>query len=284
MLQQQKENGWALDTDIPWNTLQISAPLLPLDLLFQKVPGLTAEERLAISQFLGLMAVKAIAEHEHLLGVIQSQCTTRVAEAVDASEGMRPLMERFFEEEKKHSAAFSQYITEFTQKAGIAPSDLETVLPKFSANSLFTKFALLNNALGGNAIWHLIQITEHESIDLYRFLKETSVEIDPLYFTLNRLHYEEEIRHISFPPLVIRLAKPKSQKFNQKFARLLHAVWMVTQFVRLRHISSLKNKHFFFNSLHSAQKKVKLRQCFSFLLNTGLVILRGQRFSVRIAQ
>jgi hypothetical protein len=283
-LAHQAANEWDLERDVPWQAIDSQKPLIPLDSLFSKIPGITPEERVALSQLLGLMTVKAIGEHEHVLSAIREHCERHVNPNVPNVEDLKLLMNQFFSEEAKHSAAFARYVSTFAQDAGISLSDLNQILPTFSARSWFTKIILWNGRLGGNAAWHLMQLTEHESVDLFRYLKTIDNTIDPLYYNLHRLHYEEELRHISFPPIIIRQGnfRKSTQQLNSRFARGVHAFWMLVQFMRLSHIHRLRNRHPFFAALQSAKQKIGWRRYLTFLFHAGNVVLKGQRFSTRI--
>jgi hypothetical protein len=276
LLERQKNLEWDLDHDLPWESLNPSLPLLPLETL--AVPSsLTSDERLALSQFLGLMAIAAIAEHENILGVIREKCTPRI------SASLLPLAEQFFKEEAKHSDAFFRYVSSFAQRLNIPMESLKKILPRLAESSWITRAFLVNHFFGGRAIWHLVQATELESIDLYRYLKTSGGVIEPLYFDLNRLHYEEETRHISVPPLILAAAKKdRGEKFDRKFARALHLIWAFFQFFRLGHLRSLRTEHPFFRDVHAAYQKMSFRQKLALFRHTQIYILGGRRLHTQL--
>lgn len=273
LLEKQKRLEWDLDNDLPWEALATHLPLLPMDGL--PLPeSITANERLALSQFLGIMAIAAIAEHESILGVLKTRCMAGI------SPSMLPITEQFFKEESKHSAAFARYIRHFAQKQGIPISFLEKVLPKLGRKSWTTRAFVLNHSLGGNAIWHLVQATELESIDLYRYLKNSHETLEPLYLALNRLHYEEETRHISVPPLI--LARANGRKLDRKFSRWFHLFWAFRQFLRLGRLREIQAEHPFFKKTYSALQKLSLRQRLSLFYHIQIYIFSGRRLHTQL--
>lgn len=270
LLTQQKAQEWNLDTDLDWGSFHSQLPLLPLKGL--PIPiTMTPQERLALSQFLGVVVISAIGSHESILGLLKEECTKNI------SEPLLPLTEQFFAEESKHSAAFSRYIALFAEKIAVRIESLRKVLPSLQRNSWVTGAFLVNQRLGGNAIWNLVQTTELESIDLYRYLESAREAVEPLYLELNRLHHEEETRHISVPPLILASLNGTRSSFDRKFARVLHLVWAMRQLLRFRHLRSLQKESPFFSEVYAAFRKLSFAQKISIVQHIQLYLLSGRR-------
>ncbi len=283
ILNEQRRHEWDAETDIPWTQLDVTRPLLPLDRL-ELGQALTCErERLVVSQFLGLVLIQAIAQHEAILGVIRDRCVASIVRRHELGPGATALLEQFFEEEAKHSGAFARYVSEFASVQGFPEATLTSLLPKYSRDSWFTKLFLLNSRLGGNAVWHLVHLTELESIDLFRYLRATDpdAQVEPVYFALNRLHYEEEVRHISVPPLVLNFSASRFWKnFNRRLAQTSHVLWSVVQLRRLGKLRHGASAHPFFTDLRSAYAKITWGQYLSVLRSLFTYIWSGRRVVV----
>ncbi len=270
---QNKSLGWELEKDIDWKSLDTSKPLLPLEPLGVERFSLDKNQKLVLSQFLGLMAIRAIAQHEEILGVIRSQCTQRLNASAELT--------RFFEEEAKHSAAFDKYVETFAKIQGIRIDSLKKILPRFSKHSWLTKIFLLNNAFKGDAIWQLVHITELESIDLYRFLRDSGMDLEPVFRELNRLHYEEEIGHISIPPMVLNSLRGSGKRTSSWFPRVLHALWGISQFRHLWHLKALRQEHVFFCDLDEVCKKISVIEMSGLFKAIYLYVISGKRIRLK---
>lgn len=230
----QEEKQWDLERDLPWDAFETTRPLLPDCRALAEALALTPAEELACSQLLGLMAVQAISEHEKILGVVRELCWRRPLARLDAGEDVVKLGEQFFKEEAKHSLAFARYVETFARGRGIGVEELRAVLPSYRARSWSTGLFLLNSLCGGRAIWWLVMITEEESLALFRDIRSRKAEIEPLFYALNQHHFEEEIRHSSYAPLMLRMLG--TSRLDFLLAEALHRVWVLRQLFRLRRL------------------------------------------------
>jgi len=276
MLRTQKAQEWHIDGNVPWTKLDVRQPLMPTSLFRHST--LTENEWVALAQLLGLMSIAAISQHEAVMGAIEQQSLNGVDLGHESAGNLKPLLDQFFREESKHSEAFARYIELFAKQKGIDLSDLKRLLPQLPRTSWITRGFLFLNWLGGNAIWHLVQMTELESIDLYRFLLDSGANVEPLFLELNRLHYEEEVRHISVPALVLQAKGPSpARRLNLVAARLLHSLWAIGQFRRLYQLRRLRHVHPFFAELYTGCTKLSFRLIASSLTSIHSYVLSGRR-------
>lgn len=258
----QEEKQWDIDTDIPWASLDPTKPLLPRVPAFTAALGLTADEELAFSQVLGLMAVQAISEHEKVLGAVKERCWTKPLSGVGTPDDVAHLGEQFFREEAKHAEAFGRYVAGYAAALGVELADLKSILPTYDRDSLTTRLFALNSALGGRAMWWLVMITEEESLALFRRLRDAEGDVDPLFYELNRQHFDEEIRHMSYAPLMLRHLSSGAwpfQRYIMQFdyltAEVLHVAWLLKQMTRLKRVHLLRAKHPAFARLSDVMRK-----------------------------
>lgn len=249
----QEEKQWDLERDLPWASLDATRALLPDCRALADALTLTPAEELACSQLLGLMAVQAISEHEKILGVVRDLCWRRPLARIDAGDDVVKLGEQFFKEEAKHSLAFARYVETFAQGRGIDAASLHAVLPSYRARSWSTAAFVLNSLLGGRAIWWLVMITEEESLALFRDIRSRKAEVEPLFFALNQQHFEEEIRHSSYAPLMLRMLGTSRADFL--LAETLHRVWVLRQLLRLRRLGRSTETSGFYADLRSVLAK-----------------------------
>ncbi len=53
-------------------------------------------------------------------------------------------------------------------------------------------------ARGGLSFWWIVLLAEEESPLIYKYLEESTGDIEPLYLRIHRKHFEEEARHATF--------------------------------------------------------------------------------------
>ena len=113
-LSTQKKNQWNIDSDIPWEqSIDSKKEFLPIaHLPFSQ--GLSSNEKSYFSQFLGILAIKTISDHERIL-----QSFKKVSFEKSINETISPdlykLGEEFFIEEAKHANMFDRFIENMSQ-------------------------------------------------------------------------------------------------------------------------------------------------------------------------
>jgi len=273
MLRLQEAQEWDIEADIHWNNHHQTWQLIPNCQGFAKTYLLNDQEQVVFSQFLGLMAVKAISQHEKILASVQEDCWRKPLQKKNSNCDYRELGEQFFKEEAKHSKAFAKYIDVFAASRNMDINELNSILPEYK-NSWMASIFKWNSKLGGRAIWWLVMITEEESLALFRSIRSHKKAVDPLFYELNECHFQEEIRHSSYAPLMLRELTASKMAWPFKFdfilANLLHKVWIGLQIWKLRKVTKLEQSHPFFGTLNRVYKKINrlsLRKKLSLLRN-----------------
>jgi hypothetical protein len=267
-LEIQKDRAWDIEKDLPWFLgCDVRCDLVPIDENFALLPGITARERLVLGQGIGILAAKAISEHERVLNLLKDKCWARTLGEGEASSDLFEMGEQFFTEEAKHSQAFARYVEKFAHAHHVSVDELNAYLPQYDENSFITSLYKLDAQLGGKALWWTVAATEEESIELYKSLHAKKDHIDPLFYTLNRLHFEEEVRHSSYAYDILKL-KPRSffagllQRSDFLFSRVLQAAWLFKQLRRFRGISALGHHDPFFAELGAILDKMNSQPLF----------------------
>ena len=264
MMLLQTAKSWDPEQDLDWSTLNPQRALLPLSQGLSSALDLSEAEQLALSQLAGLMAAQSISQHEKVLDVVRHDSWSLPAQKFKMDADLCALGEEFFRDEQKHAETFARYVTLFAANQKIPYADLSKILPVFRPQSWLTKLMTLNSILGGRAVWWLVMLTEEESLSIFRILKAHAEKTDPLYFNVHRLHYEEEVRHMSYAPHMLnflKLAHAKSQfaAFFQKFdfiqTYVLHMIWIISQVLRLRHLKKYQGENPFMQRLKSTYEK-----------------------------
>lgn len=255
----QKRSAWDLSNDIPWQLgIDLDKSFLPLDDEALAFPGASAEQRLALSQWMGLVVNATIAEMEDALPKLRLSGWQRILEEYPVGPEMWELGDLFFEEEAKHSQAFSRYLTMFAETTGIDRATLDALLPK--AYGSFFQRSITKNALsGGHAFWWIVEAVEEISIAIYAELFRSRRAIDPLYFELHRRHLEEEARHANYAFLMLKvvdLSETTLRRFLHKrvdllVAEIVSGPWVVTELYKFFRVKELKDQHPFFATLAS---------------------------------
>ncbi len=261
----QKKYAWDLDKQIPWHLgVDTSSYLLPLDCQSIAFPGASAEQKLAISQLLGLIVNSTIAELEDVITKLRYTCWIEILRSYPVGPELEQLGELFFEEEQKHSKAFHKYNLTFCRDLGIDVSDLNRLIPK-AYGSLFLKAITQNAKFGGHAFWWVVAAVEEVSIDLYKNISPFKKEIDPLFHEVHLRHMEEESRHHNYAFLMLEVIRERqksvSDYFFSKTDRALGQVftsgWVVAELSKVFEAKKFKHKHPFFETLASCEPLFK---------------------------
>ncbi len=260
LTKKQKDAAWDLETSIAWDTsLNLDRPLVALDDKSLTFPGASQEQRLVISQFMGLIISACICEMEEALLRMRKECWQDLHENIPVSPEFIELGECFFEEEKKHSQAFRRYISKFAETTGIDEHTLIDLLPKVENTT--SEFILRQNMKqGGQCFWWIVAIVEQQFLTLYHTLRPFKDNIEPLYYDLHQKHFEEEARHAPFPYLVLELLATRNHRITRAMhtkldlvaAQLIQSAWAIHSLSRIKKIKKLEKEHPFFQTLTSA--------------------------------
>lgn len=261
LLKMQRENGWDLEDSIEWSTaIDLNKPLVALDEGALFFPGASQEERLVVSQMMGLIIASTICEMEECLVRVRKVAFENVVKRYPVSPEFIELGEQFFAEEVKHSQAFRRYMTLFAHATGVDLNDLKSVLPQIEKSK--TEWLLKKNLeTGGSAFWWIVAEVEQEFLLLYNTLSPFKSLIEPLYFDLHRKHFEEEARHAPFPFLMLELLLTRDKSFkgyvhsksDLMISQLVQTFWTAHSLTRIKAIRKLADKHPFYASLARMQ-------------------------------
>lgn len=263
----QKVHGWDLEHDLVWDQgVDLSKFLLPIEKKSNFFPSASFDERRVISQILGLIVASSIAEMESIAVELKEPTWERLLKKYPVNPELYELGNHFYEDENKHSQAFKKYIDKFAEALNVDPSDLKSILPQ-SNKTLLKQVFKLNSLAGGMAIWWLIAAFEEESILFFRYIKDHKENIDPLYYNLHRLHFEEEIRHKSYAFMMLKVHEefettPHTlflKKLDFIVAEILNLTWTFNQLGNLKKLKQLQNHHPFFNTLLSLSETLGQR-------------------------
>jgi len=261
----QKKYAWDLEKQIPWNIrTDPKRYFLPIDSDAIAFPGASKEQKLAISQLLGLIVNSTVAELEDVIEKVRFDCWSKILRDYPVGPELTELGELFFEEEKKHSQAFNRYNLVFCQDLGIDIDDLNRLLPK-AYGSLFVKSIRYNAKWGGHAFWWVVAAVEEVSIDLYKNLSPFKVEIDPLFHQVHLKHMEEESRHHNYAFLMLELIRERNKSISDFFfsktdkvvGQMFSTGWVVAELNKVFEAKHLKHKHPFFEVIASCEKLFK---------------------------
>jgi hypothetical protein len=255
----QKKHAWDLDEDIPWH-LGIDATkfFLPLDDQSIAFPGASAEQQLALSQFMGLVVNATISEMEDALPKLKYSGWQRLLDEYPVGPEIVELGEMFFEEEAKHARAFGKFLDIFCNALNVEREELDSLLPK-AYGSNFQRAITQNAYHGGHAFWWVVASVEEVSISIYHQIFRHRQHIDPLYFQLHRRHLEEESRHANYAFLMLNLISQKPtdirtaihRKVDFIISQLVGAPWVITELYKFFNVKELRHRHPFFEVLAS---------------------------------
>jgi hypothetical protein len=257
LLYVQKARGIDFDRDINWSqSIDLSKSLLPLDTNAILFPNANPQQRLVISQLMGLIVAATISELEDVAIQLKIPTWENVLRKYPVNPEIYELGKHFYEDEKKHSLAFKRYIDLFAESVNIDPADLKKFLPKGS-KSLTSKMYKLNSLAGGMAVWWLIAAVEEESILIFDYMKNMKEDVDPLYYQLHKCHHEEEVRHKSYASIMLQINQdfarsPQALLFKKLdfiVAEVLNITWTFNQLLKIKQLKKLSNHHPFFKTL-----------------------------------
>jgi predicted metal-dependent hydrolase len=263
MLHVQRAHVIDFSAQIEWSRgVDLNCPLLPLDSNAIAFPEASDEQRLVISQLMGLIVASTIAELEEVACKLKGPCWEKLLRKFPVNPELFELGELFFDDEKKHSMAFNRYIELFANKVNVAPEELKALLPS-SQNSFSQKIYHLNSLAGGMAMWWLIAAVEEESLLIHDLMRPHRSQIDPLYYNIHRCHFEEEIRHKSYAQMMLQVnnemnCAPQAllfKKLDFMIAEMLNLHWTFNQLFKVRNLKALKGRHEFFEILAGIPKR-----------------------------
>ena len=264
-IQIQNAHAWDLEQDIPWNLgIDVGKDLLPAIGGKHIVPDCTEDEGIVFSQALGLVTAAAIAEHEKILVEMKKNFYYDIIKRYDVCDDFKTLGEMFFQDESKHSQVFNRYIDLYAGQLNVTPEELRSILPIHERKSIFSFLFKLNSIMGGMAFWWTVFTTEEHSMAIYRMIRPMKDKIDPLYFTIHKLHFEEEVRHASFAQSMINLYRREDSSLLEKvlkkmdfvIADVIEKLWMIAQYKRFTKVSKFKERHPFFQTLTGIIEKI----------------------------
>ncbi len=264
-LQDQKQHVWDLDQDISWNTgIDMSKGFLPLDQDSIAFPNATYEQKLALSQFMGLVVNSTISEMEDVAVKIRDIAWRKILDSYPVNPEMYELGEQFFAEEAKHSSLFQKFNEMFCQTNNIDPQELNIILPR-AYGSRFQKAIIKNAKSGGHAFWWIVAMVEEVALLIYQNLYKDRKSIDPLYFVIHKKHFEEESKHTNYAFLMLDLIKKRNNQAKQKihnrfdliYSELFSIPWIITELKRVLLVKDFSERNDFFKRLNSCIPLIK---------------------------
>jgi len=259
ILERQKKLSWDFEASIPWSGgIDLTKPFVPLDHDNFLFPDASPEQRLAISQYLGLVIAQTFGEMETALIQTKEVVWRKNLDRYPISPEFEALGEQFFTEEEKHSRMFKRYLKAFAKETGVKYEELHSMLPAVSG-TLLEKTLRLNSDIGGHALWWVLTLVEEVSILIYKQLRPFKKTLDPLYFELHHLHFQEEVRHSPYSYWMIEhlykrnksLSNIVFRKTDFMLAQGLEIAWTFSSFSRIKNTFWLRNKHPFYKTLLS---------------------------------
>lgn len=264
-IRSQKTHAWDLDTSLAWGKgIDLAKPFLPLDADAIAFPGISNEQRLALSQMVGLIVNKAIAETESVIHKLREVAWQRSLRQFPANPELEELGHLFFEEELKHSAAFNRYNDLFCKEVGLDREVLDGLLPKVWG-TLFMKGIFANARAGGTAFWWIVASVEEVSIETYKELHPWREGVDPLYLQLHLRHLEEESRHRNYAFLMLDIMgrQPSSlrrritSKADLLLAQGLSTTWVIGEMNKALGVKKFAHLHPWLSTVASCLPHMK---------------------------
>ncbi len=255
----QTKNAWDVDTCVDWSqAVNPMKMLLPLDDSSIAFPGASSEQKLALSQLMGLIVNATISEMEDCLPRLKNFAWDRVLREYPVGPELEALGEQFFVEEAKHAAAFKRYLTSFATAQGLELDDLDRLLPK-AFGSHFQSAIIRNAKSGGQAFWWIVSNVEEVSINIFKGIYRNRSTVDPLFYQLHRRHLEEESRHANYAYLMINLLDHSRggvagwwhRKFDYSWSQMVAAPWVVSELYKFFNVKDLKHKNPWYEVLAS---------------------------------
>lgn len=259
ILERQKKLAFDFEKSINWNAgIDLTRYFVPLDNANLVFPSASQEQRLVLSQYLGLVIAQTFAEMEIALVQAKDRVWKKNLARYPVNPEFEALGDQFFTEEEKHSRMYKRYLHSFAQSTGVEYDELVKILPSVSG-SLLHKTLMLNSDFGGHALWWVLILIEEISILIFKQIKPFKDGIDPLYYEIHKKHFEEEVRHSPYSYWMIEhLYKRNKSPANLFFrktdlllAQALEITWAFSSLSRIRNTYGLRKKHPFFATLNS---------------------------------
>ena len=257
-LKMQQKHAWDLQKDIAWDKgIDLSRPFVALDKNSILFPRATLQEKIVISQFMGLIINSTINELEKALERSRVQCWENLLRKYPVNPELWELGEEFFADEAKHSAAFERHLDIFASTVNVTQDELRSLLPAFDRSRIEGLFRV-NGLVGGHAMWWVVAAVEEESILVYRHLKRYEKDIDPLYFDLHKKHFEEESRHAAYAFIMLDIYRKRAnsplsimtKKLDFLFSEVMQVTWVFHQMLKGFNIRKYRDRHPFFEQLY----------------------------------
>ncbi len=265
LLVQQKRLAFDPVHDINWDAgIDFSKPFLPLNSNAKLFPNITDEEKLALSQYMGLMIAATFSEMELTMQRLRETSWRNFMDKKSPNPELIDLGEEFFDEEAKHASIFQRYLEIAAAQLNVDREDLKNILPRVNPGYV-DKVIRANSEFTGLVLWWIVATVEEESTLIFRQMKRAEGQLDPLYYTLHQRHFEEEARHAPYPFMMLDLNDTLSpglltkilQKTDFVVSQMLKIIWMVFELSKSVQISKFKNHHPFFYHLSTLLPKLK---------------------------
>lgn len=259
ILERQKKLAFDFETAINWKGgIDLTRYFVPLDNDNLVFPTASPEQRLVISQYLGLVIAQTFAEMEIALVQAKDRVWKKNLALYPVNPEFEALGDQFFAEEEKHSRMYKRFLHSFAESTGVEYGELVKILPSVSG-SLLHKTLMLNSDFGGHALWWVLILIEEISILIFKQIKPFKDGIDPLYYEIHKKHFEEEVRHSPYSYWMIehlyqRNKSPANiffRKTDLLLAQALEISWTFSSLSRIRNTYGLRKKHPFFAALNS---------------------------------
>ena len=259
LLERQKKLSFDFEKGVNWRAgIDLTRYFVPLDTDALVFPNASPEQRLVMSQYLGLVIAQTFAEMETALTQAKEVVWKKKLQLYPVNPEFEALGDQFFAEEEKHSRMFRRYLEVFAQETGVTYEELTSMLPTVSG-TILQKTLKLNSEIGGHALWWVLSLVEEVSILIYKQLQPFSKKMDPLYFELHRRHFEEEVRHSPYSYWMIEHLYRRNKSFSNMIfrktdlvlAQALEITWALSSLSRIRNAFWLRKKHPFYATLTS---------------------------------
>lgn len=255
----QRKYAWDLERGVQWSLgVDTSKPFLPLDADNLLFPGANAEQKLALSQLIGLIINSTISEMESVINKLRHVAWEAPLRQFSVNPEMWELGELFFIEENKHALAFARFNELFCKTEGIDPELMDRLLPK-AFGSLFLKAIISNAKSGGHAFWWVVAAVEEVSLELFKDIHAARHIVDPLFYEVHKKHMEEEQRHHNYAFLMLELIERRSftlkrllhRKTDLLFGQLFSTGWVIAELNKIFLAKDFASRHPFFEVISS---------------------------------
>jgi hypothetical protein len=255
----QQKHAWSLEDGIDWGlAIDLNKYFLPLDDDAVAFPGATLEQKIALSQLLGLIVNATIAEMESVAHKIRDTAWRDILNSYPVNPEMYELGEQFFLEEAKHAQLFNRYNRKFCDDTGVSINDLQLIIPQ-AYGAIFQKAIYANAKAGGHAFWWVIAVVEEVSLIIYQQLHSHRQNLDPLFYQIHRRHFEEESKHTNYAFMMLELIKTRNKSLKQKvhlkidrlYSDFFSTAWVLTELHKIWRVRDIASRHPFFATLAS---------------------------------